>query len=163
MLPVTLCIFFKYSSFCRKKTGRCYVQLSHLIAPFRSRRDILIYTMFLLGPNNEKNLRYIQYCFRGDLAPVMPTQKLIPSFFYYNAAVHKCWTRFFIRGEKRYRVVLNDVKKFFGQRMYVIPCGAVAKNDDPNHKIIQNYSYPSKKSGSINVVSQHVYVVYHIQ
>ena len=37
------------------------------------------------------------------------------------------------------------------------------KNDDPNHKIIQNYSYPSKKSGSINVVSQHVYVVYHIQ
>ena len=89
MPPVTLCIFLSVRVFVEKKTGRCYVQLSHLVAPFRSRRDILIYAMFLLGPNKEKNLRYIQYGFRGDLAPVMPTQKLIPLFFLLQG-VHKC-------------------------------------------------------------------------
>ena len=45
---------------------------------------------------------------------------------------------------------LNDVK-FHGQRMYVIPCGANAKKEDPYGKIIHNYSYPSKQSGSFSV------------
>ena len=58
---------------------------------------------------------------------------------------------------------LNDVKKFLGQRMYVIPCGAVDKSDEPHSRIIHNYRYLSKKSASINDASQNVCVVYHIQ
>ena len=44
----------------------------------------------------------------------------------------------------------KDVEKFLGQRVYVIPCGAVPKNDDPFGRIIHNYSYPSAKHDSVN-------------
>ena len=42
------------------------------------------------------------------------------------------------------------VKKFLGRSFYVIPCGAVPKNGDPLGRIIHDYSYPSKKRGSVN-------------
>ena len=86
----------------------------------------------------------------------MPTQKVIPpNFFNCNAAIQKCRTRF-LSEVKNKRMLggvgwsLNDVKNFLGQRVYVIPCGAVPQNNDPHGRIIHNYSYPSKKSGSIN-------------
>ena len=86
----------------------------------------------------------------------MPTQKVIPpNFFNCNAAIQKCRTRF-LSEVKNKRMLggvgwsLNDVKNFLGREVYVIPCGAVPKNNDPHGRIIHNYSYPSKKSGSIN-------------
>ena len=51
---------------------------------------------------------------------------------------------------------LNDVKKFLGQRMHVIPCGAVDKSDDTHSRIIHNYRYLSKKSASIMLVKTSV-------
>ena len=44
----------------------------------------------------------------------------------------------------------KDVEKLLGRRVYVIPCGAVPKNDDPFGRIIHNYSYPSAKYDSVN-------------
>ena len=44
----------------------------------------------------------------------------------------------------------NVVEKFLGRHVYVIPCGAVPKNDDPFGRIIHNYSHPSAKHNSVN-------------
>ena len=42
------------------------------------------------------------------------------------------------------------VERFLGCRVYVIPCGAVPKNDDPQGRIIHNYSHPTAKHNSVN-------------
>ena len=46
---------------------------------------------------------------------------------------------------------LEKVENFLGQKVHVIPCGAVPKNDDPFGRIIHDYSYPkSNYSNSVN-------------
>ena len=46
---------------------------------------------------------------------------------------------------------LDKVENFLGQKVHVIPCGAVPKNDDPFGRIIHDYSYPkSNYSNSVN-------------
>ena len=108
-------------------------------------------------------MRKLQYGFRADWALVMPTQKLIPPFFLTAMQPFKN-----AEGENSSKVTkgagwsLNDVKKFLGQRMYVIPCGAVDKSDDPHSRIIHNYRYLSKKSASIMLVKTSVsYITFH--
>ena len=44
----------------------------------------------------------------------------------------------------------NIVERFLGCRVYVIPCGAVPKNGDPQGRIIHNYSHPTAKHNSVN-------------
>ena len=116
----------------------------------------MINDIFLLGPDKDQILRNLRYGFRADWAPVMPTQNSIPpNFFSCSIAIKKCRARF-LAEVKQKRMLgglgfsLNDVKKLLGQRVYVIPCGAVPKNNDPFGRIIHNYSYPSKKSDSVN-------------
>lgn len=54
----------------------------------------------------------------------------------------------------------KDVEKMLGRRVYVIPCGAVPKNDDPFGRIIHNYSYPSAKYDSVNSALENTAVKY---
>ena len=54
----------------------------------------------------------------------------------------------------------TQVKKFLGQEFYVIPCGAVPKNDNPVGRIIHNYSYPDAKVASVNSALVNTSVTY---
>ena len=47
-----------------------------------------------------------------------------------------------------------------GRRVYVNPCGAVPKNDDPFGRIIHNYSYPSAKYDWVNSALENTAVKY---
>ena len=44
----------------------------------------------------------------------------------------------------------TDVYKFLKTDFYVIPCGAVAKGNDPHGRFIHDYSYTPKNDFSIN-------------
>ena len=44
----------------------------------------------------------------------------------------------------------KKVEDFLKRKVHVIPCGAVPKEGDPAGRIIHNYSYPQKKTNSIN-------------
>ena len=55
----------------------------------------------------------------------------------------------------------EKVEKFLGRKVYVIPCGAVPKNNDPCGRIIHDYSYPKKNySTSINTALTNTSVEY---
>ena len=55
---------------------------------------------------------------------------------------------------------LEKVKNFLKTDVYVIPCGAVPKNDDPHGRIIHNYSHPKKCSNSVNPALKNTSVEY---
>ena len=42
------------------------------------------------------------------------------------------------------------VQSFLGKDVYTIPCGSVPKGDDPNGRIVHNYSYAVDKGCSLN-------------
>ena len=42
------------------------------------------------------------------------------------------------------------VQSFLGRDVYTIPCGSVPKGDDPNGRIVHNYSYAVDKGWSLN-------------
>ena len=54
----------------------------------------------------------------------------------------------------------EHVGRFLDKQFYTIPCGAVPKNNDPDGRIIHNYSYPSAKSGSVNAALINTSVAY---
>ena len=53
-----------------------------------------------------------------------------------------------------------DVKKIVHSDFYVIPCGAVAKGDDPHGRIIHDYSYAPRNTKSLNSCLQNTSVTY---
>ena len=141
--------------------------MSHLLPPFRSERDILINEHFLIGPNKKLILRNLRFGFRADWAPEMPPTDTNPkNFLRGEVAVKKARARF--TGEvKKGRMIggvgwsLRKVEEFLGRKVYVIPCGAVPKNDDPYGRVIHDYSYPKKKySNSINAALTNTSVEY---
>ena len=54
----------------------------------------------------------------------------------------------------------KHIKQFLGREFYTTPCGAVPKNNDPAGRIIHNYSYPSRKAGSVNAALLNTSVEY---
>lgn len=113
--------------------------------------------MFLIGPDKNIVLKNLQYGFRADWALVMPPPPTSSphNFLGNRVAIKKARDRF-VGEVKKGRMLggvgwsLGKVKKFLKRNVYVIPCGAVPKNDDPFGRIIHNYSHPDKFSGSIN-------------
>ena len=101
-------------------------------------------------------LKNLEFGFRADWAPVMPTPNTSTQNFLRGAdAIRKARARF--TGEvKKGRMIggagwtKKRVENFLKRKVHVIPCGAVPKADDPNGRIIHNYSYPHKKSNSVN-------------
>ena len=95
-----------------------------------------------------------------------PTDTNPKNFLRGEVAVRKARARF--TGEvKKGRMIggvgwsLKKVEEFLGRKVYVIPCGAVPKNDDPFGRVIHDYSYPKKKySNSINAALTNTSVEY---
>ena len=122
--------------------------------------------MFLVGRDKEKILYNLQFGFRADWAPEMPsTISSPPNFFNTPDALEKCRTRF--DAEMRSGRMIGgvgwssrNVKQFLRRNFYTIPCGAVPKNNDPAGRIIHNYSYPSAKAGSVNAALINTSVAY---
>ena len=85
----------------------------------------------------------------------MPSTSSTPPNFFNLGGVQKARIRF-SKEVKKGRMLggvgwsRKDVEKILGQRVYVIPCGAVPKNGDTLGKVIHDYSYPSAKFGSVN-------------
>ena len=44
------------------------------------------------------------------------------------------------------------VQSFLGKHVYTIPCGSVPKGDDPNGRIVHDYSYAVVDGQSVNSV-----------
>ena len=113
--------------------------------------------MFLIGPDKNIILKNLQYGFRADWTPVMPPPPtLIPRNFFGNSTALKKARARFVGEVSKGRMLggvgwsLEKVKKILKREVYVIPCGAVPKNDDPFGRIIHDYSHPHKVSNSIN-------------
>ena len=130
--------------------------MSKLLPPLRGQRDLLFNKRFLIGPEKNLILRNLEFGFRADWAPVMPPIEKAPRNFLPGAgAVSKARKRF-LGEDQNGRMIAGVgwtrkmVKRFMKQKAYVMPCGAVPKNDDPWGRIIHNYSYPQKHWSSIN-------------
>ena len=140
--------------------------MSHLLPPFRGERDLEINKRFLRGPDKNIILHNLQFGFRADWAPVMPPNNSIPpNFLKGEEAIKKARDRF-VKEVQKGRMLggvgwsLRKVKEFLKRDVYVIPCGAVPKNDDPFGRIIHNYSHPDKFSDSINAALTNTSVKY---
>ena len=126
-----------------------------MLPSYRSKFDLDINERFLIGPHKSKVLRDLEFGFRADWAPTMPPIVNTPPNFFKPGGTQKARTRF-ANEVKKGRMLggvgwtRKDVEKLLGRQVYVIPCGAVPKNDDPCGRIIHNYSYPSAKHGSVN-------------
>ena len=127
------------------------MKLSHLLPPFRSNRDLAINNAFLIGKNKNLILRNLQFGFRASWASEMPPTNSIPhNFLRDKKALMKARARF-SQEVKKGRMLggvgwtLDKVERFLKKKVYVIPCGAVPKNDDPYGRIIHDYSFPKKK------------------
>ena len=132
------------------------VNLANVLPSYRSPRDLAVNNGFLIGPNKDIILYNLQFGFRADWAPELPpTISSPPNFFKTKAAIDKCRARFDAEIRKGRMVggvgwTAKHIKHFLGKQFYTIPCGAVPKNNDPEGRIIHNYSYPSAKIGSVN-------------
>ena len=108
----------------------------------------------------------LQFGFRADWAPVMPsTINSPPNFFNSPTSIAKCRARFDAEIQKGrmiggYGWLAEHVRRFLDKQFYTIPCGAVPKNNDPDGRIIHNYSYPSARSGSVNAALINTSVAY---
>ena len=142
------------------------VDLSQILPSYRGPRDLEINDKFLVGPNKGKILYNLQFGFRADWAPSMPPAfPTPPNFFNSPEAIAKCRARFDaeIRAGRMLGGVgwsAKDIRNFLGRSFYTTPCGAVPKNNDPAGRIIHNYSYPSKTSGSVNAALINTSVAY---
>ena len=131
------------------------IKLSHLLPSYRSKHDLDINERFLIGPHQYKILSDLEFGFRADWVPEIPSTSSTSPNFFNLGGVQKARIRF-SKEVKKGRMLggvgwsRKDVEKFLGQRVYVIPCGAVPKNDNPFGRIIHNYSYPSAKHDSVN-------------
>ena len=130
--------------------------LAHLLPPFRGARDLSINGRFLIGPDKNEILRNLQFGFRAYWAPVMPpVSSKARNFLRGKIAIAKARARF-VGEVKKGRMLggmgwsLKKIEKFLKRKVYIIPCGAVPKNNDPCGRIIHDYSHPDKKVGSIN-------------
>ena len=112
--------------------------------------------LFLITCNKFKILKDLEFGFRADWAPIMPPPiPNTPNFFKTDSAIQKCRDRFGSEIKKGRMLggvgwSKRTVRDFLGKDFYVIPCGAVPKNDDPEGRIIHNYSFPSPDIGSVN-------------
>ena len=98
-----------------------------------------------MGPDKNIILHNLQYGFRADWAPEMPPNNSFPTnFLKGEEAIQKARDRFVKEVQKGQMLggvgwSLRKVKQFLKRNVYIIPCGAVAKNDDPFGRIIHNY------------------------
>ena len=126
-----------------------------MLPSFRNHYHLEINERFLIGPQKRKILRDLEFGFRADWATTMPQIAKTPPNFLKPGGVLRARARF-SEEIKKGRMLgglhwsREDVEKMLGRRVYVIPCGAVPKNDDPFGRIIHNYSYPSVKYDSVN-------------
>ena len=108
----------------------------------------------------------LQFGFRADWAPVMPsTISTPPNFFKSPTSISKCRARFDAEIRKGRMIgglgwSAKHIGSFLRKQFYTIPCGAVPKNNDPEGRIIHNYSYPSAKNGSVNAALMNTSVAY---
>ena len=128
-----------------------------MLPSYRSPTAIRINSIFLLESKTKATiLRNLQVGFVSEQAKVMPPTKInVKNYFINQEGVTKCRSRFhdevnlgrMIGGLGQTR---ESVKQFLGRSFYTIPCGAVPKDHDPLGRIIHDFSFPSKKRGSIN-------------
>ena len=123
--------------------------MSHLLPSYyRVSRDLRIN---LVSPNKRLLLSQLKFGFLGDWSPTNPSPLpraknfLFSPRVFLNAGMD---FRGWMLGDRGWS--LEDVKKLRDLRVFMIPGGAVPKNNDPCGRIINNYGFPSKKSGSIN-------------
>ena len=132
--------------------------MSSLLPSFRDKHMIQINSRFLITCNKYKILKDLEFWFRADWAPKMPPHwSISPNFFKSENAIEKCRTRFDSEIKKGRMLggmgwSKKAVRDFLGNDFYVIPCGAIPKNGDPDGRIIHNYSFPSPDFGSVNSV-----------
>ena len=132
------------------------VILSHLLPSYRGKFELLINSLFLRGQEKDLILKNLQFGFRADWAPLMPPVGTTPVNFLMGAEdVRKAQARF--KSEVKMGRMLGGigwtremVENFLKRKVYVVPCGAVPKNDDKFGRIIHNYSYPHKNHLSVN-------------
>ena len=118
-------------------------KLSDLLPTFRNEVELRINDLFLITPDKYKILGWLKCGFRADWAAAMP--KIIsnpPNFLHSAAALAAARER--LTSEVRKGRLLGGpgwtrevVRDFLGKDFYVIPCGAVPKNDNPVGRIIQ--------------------------
>ena len=131
------------------------IKLSHLLPSYRSSHDLDINKRFLIGHNKKQILKDLEFGFRADWAASMPPTYKTPPNFFAPGGIHRARERF-SEEVKKGRMLggfgwsKHVVEKFLGRPVYVIPCGAVPKNDDPFGRLIHNYSHPSAKHNSVN-------------
>ena len=82
-------------------------------------------------------------------------EKKTKNYFKNPEGVKKCRDRFHSEIKKGRMIggrgwTRKTVKWFLGREFYIIPCGAVPKNDDEYGRIIHNNSYPHKSHFSVN-------------
>ena len=147
-------------------TGLGLRKLSDLLPTYRNEVELRINDLFLITPDKYKILGWLKCGFRADWAAAMP--KIIsnpPNFLHSAAALAAARER--LTSEVRKGRLLGGpgwtrevVRDFLGKDFYVIPCGAVPKNDNPVGRIIHNYSYPSPKEHSVNSALVNTSVAY---
>ena len=137
-----------------------------MLPTFRNERDLLINDMFLITPAKFEILGWLKCGFRADWAAEMPAIfAKAPNFLKTPAALAACRKR--LHSEVKKGRMLGGrgwtaaaVEKFLRKKFYVIPCGAVPKNNDPVGRIIHNYSFPDARVASVNSALKNTSVKY---
>ena len=125
-------------------------KLLELLPTFRTEVELRINDLFLITPNKYKILDWLKCGFRADWAAAMP--KIIshaPNFLHSAAAIAAARERKMSEVTKGRLLggrgwTRKMVRDFLGQDFYVIPCGAVPKNDNPVGRIIHTTATPHR-------------------